>query len=367
MLHVRPHHDPLVAQAHLDAAINNSYWRHNKKDEPFWVSFLPLETMHRWSSSRDAVSFANATVALMGSSPTRQLALHLPMLLNGNFDNYQCYPTHDFAPICSYNRSPCKQAGRYPAFHCLELPCNVTSGYGCHDCYCCCSCQNSRSCDGSDFEFTSSGRQLRGLNLSAPMTAATFLASTVVFSWKPELLNVEADQNALTTRFCSKPPAVLMIGKGVHEAYFYAHTLADASFRAEAWMKGNAFNGTNGTSVRALPRIHPDAHAERMESALRGYVPLLRCLPKSTLVLWLTPYVSHKAPGEQSLVAAVRNMMVRVHREGALERGVLLDTWQLTNIAHPPSSTDGHHRHSHFQTVVWTLVASVMREWRGLS
>lgn len=73
-----------------------------------------------------------------------------------------------------------------------------------------------------------------------------------------------------------------------------------------------------------------------MERALRQYVPFLRCLPNSTLIIWLTPYHSFKVPWEAELVAATREMMLRVHREGGLEKGLLLDTWQMSHASGAP-------------------------------
>ena len=122
--------------------------------------------------------------------------------------------------------------------------------------------------------------------------------------------------------------------------------------------------GNRWPSNNSIPRISPLDHAARMEVALRRYVPLLRCLPNSTLIIWLTPYHSYKGEGEAQLVKATRLMMLRAHREGVLERGLLLDTWLLSAMPGAPRSTDGNHRHPHFQTVIWSLVAATMRVWR---
>ena len=110
--------------------------------------------------------------------------------------------------------------------------------------------------------------------------------------------------------------------------------------------------------------ITPSDHAERMERALRQYVPFLRCLPKSTLIIWLTPYHSFKVPWEAELVAATREMMLRVHREGGLEKGLLLDTWQMSHASGAPRTVDGNHRTAHFQTVIWSIVAHALETWR---
>ena len=59
--------------------------------------------------------------------------------------------------------------------------------------------------------------------------------------------------------------------------------------------------------------------------------------------------------------------MARVHAEGGLERGVLLDTWKISRARGAPRSSDGNHRHSHFQTVVWELLEVAMRSWTSLA
>ena len=334
------------AQRWLDRVTNESKWVYNMSNSPFIMSLMPFERSYRWNSSRDAAIFRNRSVLVVGSSPQRELALHLPMLLNGHFDSFQCYPHKDARKYCLYSKEPRGQHGLKPSFASTVLACNESTGCGCHDCYCCCGshCLATRSCDGNDFVMTSSGAAVR-----------------VDFSWKPELLNIEADHNALRSRFCPVPPDIVVLGKGLHETYFWAHTLADPAQRERAWQLGKRWP-TNMSDEH----ISAVEHAGRIESALRRYVPLLRCLPPSTLVVWLTPYHSFKGGYRQArLVEATRSAMMRAHREGILERSVLLDTWSLTKRPGAPWSHDGNHRHPHFQTVVWSLLAAALRDWRG--
>ena len=66
----------------------------------------------------------------------------------------------------------------------------------------------------------------------------SYKRTRLLFSWKPEVLNQQADWRAFQTQFCKAPPEIMLVSKGVHEAYFDAHTLATADLRAEAWEVG---------------------------------------------------------------------------------------------------------------------------------
>ena len=92
-----------------------------------------------------------------------------------------------------------------------------------------------------------------------------------------------------------------------------------------------------------------------MERALREYVKMLRCLPTSTLVIWLLPYGSFKVPWQKGLVDGTVQMMRRLQAEGAFQSSVVLDTYNLSTASHHPPSWDGNHYASPFQTVVWSV------------
>jgi hypothetical protein len=344
-------YDRARVQKQLDFDSNGN-WTTQKSMRPgqsaglVQLAFMPFEGARRWNSTREAAGFSGLHLLLVGSSPISQLAIDFPRLHGGAFDEYQC-PFRGGSAFCNYptTDSACSGAG-FNTFKCAVLSCNKTTGCGCHDCVCCCGCKALSGCSGSDFVFNN------------------FLTRTkLTFSWKPELLNSEADLNAFvhrfSCRFCPEPPDVVILSKGIHEAYFFQHVYADPALRAKVWKLGRRWPRND-----SLPIITPSDHAERMERALRRYVPILRCLPNSTLIIWLTPYHSFKAPWEAELVAASREMMLRVHREGGLEKGHLLDTWQMSHASGAPRTADGNHRTSHFQTVIWSLVAHALETWR---
>lgn len=338
-----------VVQSLLNTSVANGSWKVDRSpNATFGTTWLPVEadTHGRWQSHRSAHAFANSSILVLGSSPTRQLAMHLPLLLEGKFDSFQ----FRLDPASLYD---CNSHSRWrsvigTAWSCHALGCDASIGLGCHDCYCCCGCRSRRNCDGFDLAIVPRQTQFNGANMS------------LAFSWKPELLNSESDRRAFETRWCTTPPSLLIIGKGIHEAYFDAHTVASADLRALAWEQGRFF-GIN----LSRPRIDVAEHTQRMEVALRAYVPMLRCLPEETLTVWLLPYKSHKVPWEDALISATASMMRRLHAEGALERGLLLDTRRMSERPAAPAATDGHHRQSAFQTVVWTIIARAFARWRG--
>ena len=89
----------------------------------------------------------------------------------------------------------------------------------------------------------------------------------------------------------------------------------------------------------------------------RAYLPLLDCLPpERTLIVWLTPYDSFKAPWQRGLVNATRNVMLQLRREHRFRRALFLDAWLLTAAPNAPIAWDGAHRESMMQTLIWTLV-----------
>lgn len=79
--------------------------------------------------------------------------------------------------------------------------CDESKGYGCGDCYC---ASTNKSCryDWVDFEAIHPQSQ-----------------TTVIFSWKPDLYR-DSDAVAFYTRFLSLENAVVLIGKGLHDASF---------------------------------------------------------------------------------------------------------------------------------------------------
>ena len=340
-------YDRARTQKQLDNDLNGN-WTTYKSVRPgqseglLQLALMPFEGARRWNSTREVAGFSGLHFLLVGSSPTSQLAIHFPRLLGGAFDEYQC-PFRGGSAFCKYPKteSACSGAG-FNTSKCAVLSCNKTTGCGCHDCVCCCGCEAFSGCSGRDFV---------SMNL--------LTRTKLTFSWKPELLNSEADLNAFVHRFCPEPPDVVILGKGIHEAYFFQHVYADPALRAKVWTLGKRWP-INGS----LPMITPSDQAERMERALRQYVPFLRCLPNSTLIIWLTPYHSFKVPWEAELVAATREMMLRVHREGGLEKGLLLDTWQMSHASGAPRTVDGNHRTAHFQTVIWSIVAHALETWR---
>ena len=266
----------------------------------------------------------------------RQLAMHWHWLASGSMDDHQMHLSAESEAKGFYKH--CTQGARV-GWLCNELHCNSTLGSGCHDCFCCCGhfrCQ-THGCGGNDFVLTRDVHWTppqRGLLASQPDVEVTF-------TWKPELMHVEADRNALATRFCVNPPEMFVVGsKGVHDSYFDKYTLI------------GPLNETN----RSQNRISPEEHGIRMEEHLRQYVRLLECLPSTTLIVWLTPYHSTKAPWEAPLVNATRTAMLKLRREGLFSGMLFFDTWHLTMVPGAPRSPDGNHRATPFQTLVWTIM-----------
>ena len=184
-------------------------------------------------------------------------------------------------------------------------------------------------------------------------------------------------------------------GGQVHDAYHDHYTLIDQSHvesSGATTAPGRSADG-NGSAPRAAPgttkhvhtgrRISVAAHADRIEQALRSYLPLLRCLPpERTITLWLTPYAHHgaritpshisqaspqlrtpshrydsfKAPWQRPLVNATREVMLKLRRVGLFRHALVVDAWHLTAAPGAPSAWDGAHREVMLQTLIWTLV-----------
>ena len=228
-----------------------------------------------------------------------------------------------------------------------ELGCARKIGSGCADCWACCgdNCANEAAQRAGRRSFMSYSKRVA----SAQRTRRSWQDFehrrvrgnvSLLFSWKPEL-HSDADDVAFGTRFCAarSPPAVVYVGKGLHDAC-----------RRE---------GT-GAQLRA--------HAE---TRLRQLASLLRCLPPATLLVLRTPYyaaslgrnasraklgatdarrVCVDLPYEAERLRAIRDVMVRLHRDGVFgATAVLLDAYALTRAAarqeeHPQlHSLDGHH------------------------
>ena len=229
-----------------------------------------------------------------------------------------------------------------------ELGCAREIGSGCADCWACCgeNCANEAAQRAGRRSFMTYSKRVA----SAQRTRRSWQDYehrrvpdnvSVHFSWKPEL-HSDADDVAFATRFCAAaraPPAVIYVGKGLHDAC-----------RRE------------GTGAQLRP------HAE---TQLRRLASLLRCLPPTTLLVLRTPYyaaplgrnasrtklgatdarrVCVDLPHEAERLRAIRDAMVRLHRDGVFgAHAVLLDAYSLTRAAarqdgHPQlHSLDGHH------------------------
>ena len=175
------------------------------------------------------------------------------------------------------------------------------------------------------------------------------------------------------------PPSLLVISKGVHDAYFDAYTrvinttvpnTTDSSLRRHAsfvpahWDPPRA-EGSEPDDKGYL-RISTAQHAERMRKSLPRYAKLLQCLPSSTTVIWMTPYVSYKVMWLPRLMEATRQVMLELFRAGELgEHSLLIDAWLLTNATNAPYSPDGNHRASPFQTTLWSLIRQAWQWRRG--
>lgn len=333
-------HELTRTQALLDDIVYGGRW--GAGEHYFPISWLPFESSRtRWNATRgDAAIFNGTSIVVLGSSPMRQLALHWHWLASGAMDHHQIHLSASAESKGFYQH--CQQGARV-GWVCDELPCNATIGSGCHDCFCCCGqprcCCGSSSnrCTGNDFVLT---RDVQWTP-SEPQHLALQPDVEVTFTWKPELLHVEADERALATQFCVNPPSLFVVGsKGVHDSYFDAYTLV----------------GPLNHSDRSQNRISAEEHGRRMEQHLRRYVRLLDCLPSSTFIVWLTPYHSTKTPWESVLVNATRVEMLKLRDEGLFSGMLFFDTWHLTAMPGAPRSLDGNHRTTPFQTLVWTMI-----------
>lgn len=107
---------------------------------------------------------------------------------------------------------------------------------------------------------------------------------TVDFSWKPEIFDPR-DVDAFESRFCRRPPDLLVASKGLHDAAFYE------------------FSG-NETEWRIT-----------YEAGLRRWLSLLRCL-HGTQIIWRSPDLPTRQPREAALVILTESVARRAFRAG---------------------------------------------------
>lgn len=117
-----------------------------------------------------------------------------------------------------------------------------------------------------------------------------------------------------------------------------------------------------------------EAHAEHAARRLRMLSVQLSCLPPSSLVILRTPYYVANVSGssskvclnvsfEHARVAAVRDVMVSMHRAGEFgARTLLLDAYELTREASHDGaqalrSLDGHHYGPAVRRAEWQLLS----------
>ena len=336
---------PSVTQRKLDLITSSGRWEWNKSS--CVNAWMPFEGTHRWKSPRDNLVFAQRRIVLLGSSPTRQLAIHYPMMASGRIPSVQLCEWHDTGNTLY---TSCHRGTASTGFSCGGMECNSGNsalGFSCDDCFCCCNCTKTyKRCGYRDFVIS----PLVGINRSANQD--TFNTS-IEFSWKPETVHAESDRIAFHARYCMDPPDLLVVhSKGVHDAYFDDYTLLPNVTR-----RAGKFGDTG-------ERISTGEFAKRMNAALRRYAPNLGCLPARTVVLWVTPYASNKVPWQQRLVDAARNETLKAFAAGVFsEHVLLLDAWALTASPGAPKTTDGNHRVATFQTTLWGLIRSAF-QWR---
>lgn len=311
------------AQRALDRWVLGGRWEH-------W-RWLPFEDETPYPPSMDA--FAGKRILVLGGSTERELALHFQLVANGCPDDIPppVYQSHGVYGSCRYPGYPF--SCEYPGGNLRR--CNWTAGYGCEDCVACCGHQrcaggasSAHDYDWMDFVTSSVG------------TAARPSDATLEFSWKPEI-HTRADELAFSSRFCSRPPDLLLLGKGLHDV---------------AWFSQRSSRGilNNASAMEAW-----------VASRYAHFVPLLRCLPDSTVVIVRTPYWGNKHGGwEPVMLEATRNATVALHAHGVFgPRALLLDGWVVSAARGPGSpldsgqvAGDGHHFGGFFDTLVWALI-----------
>jgi hypothetical protein len=349
-----------MVQRQMDRVVYEGAWN-TKGDKGLkgWRSpYVPP-----WNSTRDSGLFHGQSIVLLGASPTRQLAVHLPAQLAGMFDGGPIVEPHKAYTSCE---GPFGSSNHYSSIYlnrvkplagttiCSMLPCEASPntslseiaggthlrsrGHGCPHCYCCCGC---RQCSTADFTLRAN---------------ASGVETVVHFSDKPELGSMQDDRAAMTSRFCRDPPAMLIWQKGIHDAYFDVFTVP-------AWQLPLVQN--RSIRQKEAIRVTAEEHVARIEPLLREYVnSMFSCLPDSTLIVMVTPLHSFKAPWEAPLVQATYGLMVNLLDEGVLSRNRILfiDAHYMslcTNI----QSKDGNHYDTPMQTALWTVLAHAYRLW----
>lgn len=200
--------------------------------------------------------------------------------------------------------------------------CSESMGYGCVDCVgCCCgrpTCPQRNNTAISEIvrDKTRAREWIRLTNGWSDFTArCTSLNLSLSFSWKPELYT-QADVRAFETRFCLRPPDVLLVGKGLHDAVrrYEPTDLTLSEFE-------NTF-----------------------EAAFRRFATLLRCLPPTTLIVVRTATATDLLAATNRLTFKVRKpirltseheIVMRLYADGVFRHpSVILDAFQLTNASH---------------------------------
>ena len=298
-----------LLQTELDEAIAKGSWDNTTLR---WVPFQQATSIIGGSGTLSPLQvLTNRSIVLLGDSTVRDMLSHL-------------------------TGAPAAEPWRpNPVWHVEALGCDERVGSGCTDCWACCqpSCRSSDAARGGRRSF---------IPFSKRVAAATYVhrgwqdfvhtqghtRTRIAFSWKPEAFS-RADAAAFSTRFCAAPPSLLYIGKGLHDACRDNATTID------------------DVAAHAAARFRQLAH-------------LLRCLPPSTLVVLRTPYfvsskmgssnrVCHYPSEEPTRVAAVRDVLRRMHAEQAFgTRALLLDAYAFTHAADENGSPalrtlDGHH------------------------
>ena len=329
---------------------------------------MPFESTHRWSSPVDGSVFEDRRIVLLGFSTTIQLAQHFQMLLSGRFerpcDTFMHESKTFYTKLCM---SPAESG-----LMCATQPCSDTGAFSCNDCYCCCRCTRTiKACGRQDTHWYSAPAVSR----STEYARAAPRNVSLEVSWKPELLTIEADRAAFALRYCVAPPDLLVIAKGVHDGYFDLYTRVPGNgtmvgrpeqlgpgYLREGWAAPVA-EGSELDHLNHM-RISTAQHAQRMRVAVARYAKLLDCLPPSTVVVWLTPYHSYKTEWLARLAKASRDVMLELFAAGALgNRSLLIDAWHLSVAPDAPTSPDGNHRRTPFQTTLWGLLRSAWL-WR---
>lgn len=310
------------AQQRIDQAVYRGKWEQLK-----WI---PFEEDHPWNQS---ALMRRKNVVVLGASPMRQLAYSFSSLITHNSTSARPRLSH--------------ASGCAPGYTCTVHQCDARLARGCTDCFCCCTCHLLHKCSSQDVLFEPNATAAQDAH--APGTVG---GGSLEYSGLPELVHADSDRTAFATRFCRKPPDLLIISKGVHDSYFDIYTLLP-----------NRASSIN-FSQPMENRVPVQLHLQRMMSAVAAYVEILSCLPETTVVVWLTPYHSIKAPWQGPLVWAARQAMLRLRQAGAFHSVLFVDSWHLSYLGgmDGPHTVDGNHYQPRMQDLMWHLVAHAY-EW----